>query len=142
MTFKPSLLLHVTHPTERLLKLEPLLDEFNVTVLFYQPSPFTPESLAGDEEDVRRAADLLKAEIVQDPTVGGTNGHAHEWHDGMAVCRQCYREGIERVASVAEQVGFDFYTSLLLAGSPELNQEEENMTGVGTTQYLSLEGRL
>lgn len=142
MTFKPSLLLQVSHPTDQLLKLKPLLDEFDVTFLFYQPSPFTTETLASDEAGVRRAAELLKTTVIDDPVASPSLDHHHEWHDGMALCRSCYREAIHRVASVAEHGGFDFYTSLLYASAPELNREEEDHTGTGTTQYLSLAGRL
>lgn len=141
MTFKPSLLLHVTHPSQLLAKLEPLLDEFNVSFLFYQPAPESPDTLATDEAGVRRAAELLKTPIVEDPVVTKSDHH-HHWEDGMTICHQCYREAIERVASVAEHGGFDFYSSLLFARSAALNREEEEMTGVGTTQFLSLEGKI
>jgi predicted adenine nucleotide alpha hydrolase (AANH) superfamily ATPase len=141
MSFRPSLLLHISHPTELLKDINILLEEFDVTLLFYQPSPRDGESIVADEAGVKKAAELLRTSLLAEPKES-YNKHHHSWHDDMEVCQRCYKEALAQTASLAENNGFDFYTSLLTMDESILTRAEEEHTGVGTSQFLSLDDKL
>ncbi|MFC1662869.1 epoxyqueuosine reductase QueH [Patescibacteria group bacterium] len=138
MTFKPSLLLHVTHPTKVLTQLNKLLDEFKVTLLFFQAGPKDKVDEEKDEAGVQRVAELLKLNLLKQSMSQVSDRHSHNWRDGMARCNQCTEKGLERTATIADEEGYDFYSSLSIKDDLEFSRDEENVTGEGTSQFLSL----
>lgn len=134
---KAKLLLHCCCAPCSSACLERLKDNFDITVLFYNPN-------IEDEEYARRKAEILRliketgwAEILdcehgKNEFYSAVRGLEREKEGGKR-CEACFHLRLEKTASLAESGGFDFFTTTLTI-SPLKNASLINSIGEGLAE--------
>ena len=137
---KPKLLLHSCCGPCSTAVVERLVDEFDVTVFFYNPC-ITEE----DEYQRRRAAQMDFIEKFNRENAGkarlwflegsyrpaeffaAVKGLENE-PEGGARCRVCFRQRLEKTAEMASMSGFDYFTTTLTV-SPHKDYKQISVLG-------------
>ena len=137
---KPKLLLHSCCGPCSTAVVERLVDEFDVTVFFYNPC-ITEE----DEYQKRLAAQMEFIEKFNRENIGRTRiwfmEGAHRPKDflvevkglegepeGGARCRVCFRQRLEKTAETASMMGFDYFGTTLTV-SPHKDYKQISALG-------------
>ena len=112
--------------------LERLKDDFNITVLFYNPNIEDEEYLRRKEELIRLIertgwADILDCDHEKEKFYTATSGLEKEKEGGKR-CEKCFLLRLEKTLSLAEEGGFDYFATTLTL-SPLKNAETINRIG-------------
>ena len=129
----PSLLLHSCCAPCSSYVLEYLSDYFRITVLYYNPNIF-PES-----EYKYRIEEQRRLKYTPDDFYSRIKGLEKEKEGGRR-CEKCFRLRLEYAAKLAEEKGFDFFTTTLsispLKNAPLLNSIGTELAEIYHVPYL------
>ena len=146
---RPSLLLHACCAPCSSYVLEYLSRYFDITLFFYNPN------IAPEGEYQCRVAELkrLVAEMLPDSGIKVVEGkydperfHAavkglEQEPEGGARCAVCYRLRLEESARMAQEMGFEYFTTTLsispLKNAKWLNSIGEELAPIYETKYLT-----
>lgn len=130
---KKSILLHSCCGPCSSYVIQYLSNWFDITVIYYNPN-ISPdrEYFKRKEEQIRLINDLGKGKFLDcdydnevfERAIRGTENEP----EGGKRCSRCFRIRLEKCASVAKEMGFDFFCSTLTV-SPYKNAEVINMIG-------------
>ena len=132
----PSLLLHSCCAPCSSYVLEYLSDYFRITVLYYNPNIFPESEYKYRIEEQRRLiqslpvrypVSFMNTEYTPDDFYSRIRGLEKEKEGGRR-CEKCFRLRLEYTAKLAEEKGFDFFTTTLSI-SPLKNAEKLNEIG-------------
>lgn len=145
---RPKLLLHACCAPCSSYVLEYLSQYFDITLFFYNPN------IAPEGEYRYRVAELkrLVAEMLPDSGIEILEGSydPERFHaaikglegepEGGARCQVCYRLRLEEAARMAQQMGFEYFTTTLsispLKNAKWLNDIGEELAPIYETKYL------
>lgn len=132
----PTLLLHSCCAPCSSYVLEYLSNYFSITVLYYNPNIFPETEYHYRQEEQKRLIEALPVKhpisfLATDYTpqdfYGKTKG-MEDVPEGGIRCHFCYRLRLEYAAKVAQEKGFDFFTTTLSI-SPLKNAQKLNEIG-------------
>lgn len=132
----PTLLLHSCCAPCSSYVLEYLSRYFSITVFYYNPNIFPEEEFYKRRSEQERFISLLPAENpisfigsehLDERFYAAVKGLEHI-REGGERCFACYRMRLEETAVLAEQKGFDYFTTTLSI-SPMKNAEKLNSIG-------------
>lgn len=144
----PSLLLHSCCAPCSSYTLEYLSNYFRITVLYYNPNISPKEEYEKRVVEQERLIRLLPAKYpIQ---FISTEYHPEEFYkkveglekepEGGARCHVCYHLRLERVAKIAKEMGFDYFTTTLtispLKDSEKINEIGKNLEKIYEVKHL------
>ncbi|MDE6597854.1 MAG: epoxyqueuosine reductase QueH [Clostridia bacterium] len=129
---KKKLLLHCCCAPCSSACLEKLKDYFNITVLFYNPNILDKEYLRRKDELIRFInetgwADISDCDYESEKFYSAVKGFEKEPEGGKR-CEVCFKLRLEKTALLANEGGYDFFTSTLTI-SPLKNASLINTIG-------------
>lgn len=134
---RPSLLLHSCCAPCSTSVLERLNENFDVTLLYYNPNIFPPQEFEKRLTEQRRLLDdlpfrieFLESEYRPEEFFDAAHGLENA-PEGGARCRICFRLRLERCARLAAENKFDFFTTTLTV-SPLKDAQLLNRLGLET----------
>jgi predicted adenine nucleotide alpha hydrolase (AANH) superfamily ATPase len=151
---KPTLLLHACCAPCSSAVLERLVDEYDVTVFYYNPNIYPPAEYHRRLGELRGflprfppaagvplvEANYAPKEFYAATKARGNEALQHEKERGVR-CARCYRLRLEQACQYAAANGFDFFTTTLSV-SPRKDADKLNEIGLSLEQeegpkYLS-----
>lgn len=138
----PSLLLHSCCAPCSSYVLEYLSQYFSITVFYYNPNIFPAEEYYKRVEEQKRLISLLPVKNKVSFIEGGYDSAEffkcvkglEDIPEGGERCFACYRLRLERAAQIAEQQGFDYFTTTLsispYKNAPKLNEIAQELSEI------------
>ena len=145
---RPSLLLHVCCAPCSTACLEKLTDAFQVTCFYYNPNIYPEEEYSRRVAEQRRFISELPAKNPIALTVGDYDPQEfytavkglEQIPEGGERCFACYRLRLERTARLAEERGFEYFTTTLsispYKNAPKLNEIASELAGIYRVKAL------
>ena len=129
---KPKLLLHSCCAPCSSSVLERLVENFKVTVFYYNPNIDTKIEYQMRVNEQRRLCDILGVEMIENEHdkqsfLSNINGLEKE-KEGGARCSVCFRLRLYKTACLAQEKGFDYFATTLTV-SPLKNASLINAIG-------------
>lgn len=141
----PSLLLHACCAPCASYVLEYLAEFFSVTLFFYNPNIQPEEEYCTRLAELKRLCSLLKTKhpvnilpCEYDPDVFDTLSQGLEQEpERGARCPKCFEARLSKTATVAKEMGFDYFTTTLSV-SPHKNADTLHEIGVCLADALGI----
>ena len=134
---KPTLLLHACCAPCSSAVLEQLKKYFDITILYYNPNTF-PENEFEKRYDEFNKLDgfkMIKVDYYHDEFLNEIKGYEEE-KEGGARCYICYKLRIKKTATLAKELGFDYF-STTLSISPHKNSKWINEIGINLEEEMN-----
>lgn len=142
MKIKKKLLLHSCCAPCSSGVLEQLLEEFDVTVFFYNPNINTQEEYDKRARDQQKLCDILSVPCIitkYSPQVFSTAVTGREKDkEGQLRCNICFDIRLKETAKYAKANGFDVFTTTLSV-SPYKNAQLLNIIGENISDKYNIE---
>jgi predicted adenine nucleotide alpha hydrolase (AANH) superfamily ATPase len=144
----PTLLLHACCAPCSSYCLEYLSDYFNITLYFYNPNIYPESEYALRTEEARRfisemnfrhPVTFLEGEFNPKEFYDCVKGYENE-KEGGERCFRCYRLRLESTARLAQEMGFDYFTTTLsispLKRADKINEIGEELGAIYNVKHL------
>ena len=144
----PTLLLHSCCAPCSSYTLEYLSEYFSITVFYYNPNIYPEEEYSRRVAEQRRFISQLPAKNPIALTVGDYDPQEfytavkglEQIPEGGERCFACYRLRLERTARLAEERGFEYFTTTLsispYKNAPKLNEIASELAGIYRVKAL------
>ena len=144
----PSLLLHSCCAPCSSYTLEYLSEFFSITVFYYNPNIYPQEEYSRRVAEQRRFISELPSRNPISLTVGDYDPQEfytavkglEQIPEGGERCFACYRLRLERTARLAEEMGFEYFTTTLsispYKNAPKLNEISSELAGIYKVKAL------
>ncbi|MCT4662220.1 MAG: epoxyqueuosine reductase QueH [Tissierellales bacterium] len=133
---KPTLLLHSCCAPCSTAVLERLIENFDIKIYYYNPNTYPENEYYKRLEELKSylleyhkdsEIEVIESEYVADEFFNKIKGLENEAEGGKR-CYACYELRMEATASLAEKMGFDYFTTVLSI-SPHKNAQWINEIG-------------
>ena len=144
----PSLFLHSCCAPCSSYVLEYLSKYFNITVFYYNPNIYPEEEYQKRVHEITRLVNSMEFEHPVKLVEGHYNPQEffqmakglEDVHEGGERCFKCYRLRMEEAAKLAEEGGYDYFTTTLsispLKNAAKINEIGEELAQIYLVQHL------
>ena len=130
---KPTLLLHACCAPCSTSVIERLIEDFEITVFFYNPNMDNVQEYLHRLEEQKRLCEHHGIKLIEqgynpNEFYSVVEGKEDEREGGLR-CFECFKLRLDETAKIAKQNGYDYFTTTLTV-SPLKNAEKLNQNGI------------
>lgn len=144
---KPKLLLHSCCGPCSTAVIEKLLNDYDITVFYFNPSIYPQEEYVHRRDEQKRfLSELTKSSGIEVHFIEGDYDHdsfcnlvqgLEDCKEGGERCKECFKQRLLQTARLAKEKGFDYFDTTLSV-SPHKNYELISEIGKSIEQELSI----